>query len=150
MITCDDCGEEMDDCEKVVVFEPDAYIVCEECWKDGKMAEKFGPPLTPEEERLWRMDSDGADEDHSHAYFCGRVFATMDARVAALEAQLKLAVKVAEAARWACVAVLDQDTPAAEMAEIRPLAAEQLLDMLKLYDDDREKRGIITVSEVNR
>jgi|SRR5271166_234570 len=47
--------------------------------------EKFGPPLTEEEERLWRMDADGATEDQSHAYLIGRVFATVDARERAVK-----------------------------------------------------------------
>jgi hypothetical protein len=72
--------------------------------------------------------------------------AERDAKIAALQEQLALAVAVAEAARWACIAVLDADTPAAEMAEIRPLAAEELLEALKLYDADREKRAVVSVS----
>jgi hypothetical protein len=70
-----------------------------------------------------------------------------DARIAELEQQLELAVAVAEAARWACVAVLDRDTPLEEMTMIRPLAAEQLLKALKAYDEDREKRGLVSVAK---
>lgn len=61
--------------------------------------------------------------------------------------QLVLAVRVAEAARWACVAVLDSQTSA---TELRPLVAEQLLEALKAYDDDREKRGLVSVSDGDR
>lgn len=66
----------------------------------------------------------------------------------ALREQLSLAVDVAEAARWACVAVLDSQTPAAELTTVRPMVAEQLLDALKAYDDDRTNRGIVSVAKV--
>jgi hypothetical protein len=65
-----------------------------------------------------------------------------------LEDQLALAVAVAEAARWACVATLDSQTPEAEMATIRKSTAEILLDALKAYDDDRTKRGLVSVSKM--
>ena len=57
--------------------------------------------------------------------------------VVKLQDRLALAEKVAEAARWACVAVLDTQTSAAELAEIRPVAAEELLLALQAYDEER-------------
>jgi hypothetical protein len=86
-----------------------------------------------------------------HAYEAGRrhernVYlaerAELVAELTAKTTRLTLAISVAEAARWACVAVLDQDTPSVEMATIRPMAAELLLDALKVYDQDNVDRGL--------
>ena len=48
---------------------------------------KFGPPLTKDEERIWRVDADGVTEDDvgGARFLCGRVLATLDVERRALE-----------------------------------------------------------------
>jgi len=69
-----------------------------------------------------------------------------EAELAALRVELEIerarrqsAEKVVEAARWACVAVLDQTSDAETLAEVRPLAAQELVETLEKHDKLRQQ-----------